>query len=61
MSYGVGEEDCHVVSVVKHHMGAYERPKEGWVGISSCPRAEILLEGEVGGMPGNFPKEMHIH
>lgn len=50
-----------MASAMKRHMGAYERPKEGWVGISSCSRAEIVLEGEVGGMPGNFPKEMHIH
>lgn len=61
VSCGVGEEDCHVVSVMRDHVGTYGRPKEGWMEIASCPRGEVVLKGEVGGMPGNFPKEMHVH
>lgn len=50
-----------MVSVMRDHVGTYGRPKEGWMEIASCPRGEVVLKGEVGGMPGNFPKEMHVH
>lgn len=47
VSCGVGEEDCHVASSMKCHMGAYERPRGRLGGNLFMSQRGDCLEGEI--------------